>query len=104
MELASRISAAKSSSSSSEGTSSDLQQENKLIPIIGAKRFFGPHVILLLLKNNGPAILCLNKEISDVFSDQDIADIESRKCRLFLIYKNHNCGCNNCQYYDIVSA
>jgi hypothetical protein len=100
MDLASRISAAKST----EGTSSDLQQENKLIPIIGAKRFFGPHVILLLLKNNRSAILCLNKEISDVFTAQDHTDIESRKCHLFLIYKKHNCGCNDCHYYDIVSA
>jgi hypothetical protein len=99
MNLARRISAAKFA----EGETPDLQ-ENKLIAIIGAKRFFGPHVLLLLRKHNGPAILCLNKEISDVFTDQDLTDIDSHKCHLFLIYKKHNCGCNDCHYFDIVSV
>jgi hypothetical protein len=99
MDLARRISAAKFA----EGETPDLQ-ENKLIPIIGAKRFFSSQVILLLCKHNGPAIVCLNKEISDIFTEQDITDIESNKCHLFLIYKKHNCGCNNCHYYEIVSA
>jgi hypothetical protein len=98
MDLAHRISAAKFT----EATS-DLQ-ENKLIPIIGAKRFFGNQVILLFQKHNGAGMLCLNKEISDILTEQDVTDIDSHKYHLFLLYKKHNCGCNNCHYFEIVSA
>jgi hypothetical protein len=100
MDLARRISAA--AAKSPVGTHE--LQENKLIPIVGAKRFFGSQILLLLHNNNSGVILCLNKEYSAVFTEQDVTDINTRKCRLFVIYKKHHCGCNDCHYYDIVSA
>jgi hypothetical protein len=66
----------------------DLQQ-NKLLPIIGAKKFFGSQVVLLLKNDYSAAILCLRKEYSDVFTNQDIVDINSHKRKYFIIYKKN---------------
>jgi hypothetical protein len=46
---------------------------NKLYPITCATRFFGTKVVLLFRKTEDHAtILYLNKEYSDVFTDDDI--------------------------------
>jgi hypothetical protein len=100
MDLARRISAA--AAKSAVGTHE--LQENKLIPIVGATKLFKSYIILLLKTDNKPAVLSLNKEFSAAFTDQDVNDINTRKCQLFVIYKKHHCGCNECYYYDIVSA
>jgi hypothetical protein len=83
MDLARRISVA--AAQSAVGTH-DLQ-ENKLIPTVGAQKFFKSYIVLLLKNDNGPAVLSLHKEYSAAFTDQDVTDINTRKCQLFVIYK-----------------
>jgi hypothetical protein len=98
MDLVRRISDA--AAKSAVGTQ-DLQ-ENKPIPIVGAQKRFKTHVILLLKNDNESALLPLNKEYSAVFTEQDMSDINARKCQLFIIYKKNHCGCDECYDYDIV--
>jgi hypothetical protein len=85
------------------GKHDDLEV-NKLYPIISATRKFSPKIMILYkASENRPSILSLDKKYSDAFTNADIEDIDNHLGKYFLIYKKHQCDCDTCYYFDIVS-